>query len=71
MTHNRNSILPLNDGRSNGPTGVIVAVAVVTCFVCLGAVEIELLGDDAKKLLAVAEMDLGDVGERSSLEPHS
>jgi hypothetical protein len=50
---------------------VIVAVAVVACFVCLGVVEIELLGDDAKKLLAVAEIDLGDVEEWSSLEPHS
>jgi hypothetical protein len=49
----------------------MVAVFFAACFVCLGVVGIELLGDDVKKLLIVAEIDLGNVGERSSLEPHS
>ena len=51
----------------------MVAVAVAACpfFFCLRVVGIKLLGDDVKKLLVVAEIDMGDVRERSSLEPHS
>ena len=71
LAHNRTSILPLHDSRRNGPTGVLVAVFFAACFVCLGVVGIELLVDDVKKLLVVAEIDLGNVGERSRLEPKS
>jgi hypothetical protein len=50
---------------------VLVAVFFAACFVCLSVVGIELLVDDVKKLLVVAEIDLGNVGERSRLEPKS
>jgi hypothetical protein len=71
LAHNRTSIMPLHDGRRNGQTVVMVTVFCAPCFACLSVVGIELLGNDVKKLLVVAEIDLGNVGERSSLEPHS
>jgi hypothetical protein len=68
LAHNRNSILPLNDDRMNGPTrGVIVAV---TCLYSLGVVGVELFFEEVEKATVAADVGPEVLGELDSLEPH-